>query len=174
MVLIERENASLKGVLPKTYGRPELDKTKLGELIDLFSFNLGSEEAKAKDVLGRVYEYFLKKFGSTEGEFYTPPSLFTIIDYRNVFSTELFSDIKKLEKANLKKEDDISKVIDTIFRIIYVLHRPFSKTSYNDFLMSLDFSLLSNQDELQNLTNTIGEMLGTFQKGKTPRPVSRK
>ena len=75
MVLIERENTSLKGVLPKTYGRPELDKTKLGELIDLFSFNLGSEEAKAKDLLGRVYEYFLKKFGSTEGEFYTPPSV---------------------------------------------------------------------------------------------------
>jgi hypothetical protein len=101
-------------------------------------------------------------------------SLFTIIDYRNVFSTELFSDIKKLEKANLKKEDDISQVIDTIFRIIYVLHRPFSKQSYNDFLMSLDFSILSNQDELQNLTNTIGEMLGTFQKPKTPRPVTKK
>jgi type I restriction enzyme M protein len=79
MVLIERENATLKGVLPKTYGRPELDKTKLGELIDLFSFNLGSEEAKAKDVLGRVYEYFLKKFGSTEGEFYTPPGLVRLL-----------------------------------------------------------------------------------------------
>ncbi len=79
MVLIERENASLKGVLPKSYGRPELDKKKLGELIDLFSFNLGSEEAKAKDVLGRVYEYFLKKFGSTEGEFYTPPGLVRLL-----------------------------------------------------------------------------------------------
>lgn len=112
------------------------------------------------------------KLGDTEFRLHS--SLFTIIDYRNVFSTELFSDIKKLEKANLKKEDDISKVIDTIFRIIYVLHRPFSKTSYNDFLMSLDFSILSNQDELQNLTNTIGEMLGTFQKGKTPRPVTKK
>lgn len=79
MVLIERENQTLKGVLPKTYARPELDKTKLGELIDLFSFNLGSEEAKAKDLLGRVYEYFLKKFGSTEGEFYTPPGLVRLL-----------------------------------------------------------------------------------------------
>jgi hypothetical protein len=96
-------------------------------------------------------------------------SLFTIIDYRNVFSTELFSDIKKLDKASLKKEEDLSTVIDTIFRIIYVLHRPFSKQSYNDFLMSLDFSILSNQDELQNLTNTIGEMLGTFQKGSASK-----
>ena len=71
MIAIERENRSLKGVLSKNYARPELDKTKLGELIDLFSFNLGSKEAKAKDNLGRVYEYFLGKFGSSEGEFYT-------------------------------------------------------------------------------------------------------
>ena len=75
MIAIERENRSLKGVLSKNYARPELDKTKLGELIDLFSFNLGSKEAKAKDILGRVYEYFLGKFGSSEGEFYTPPSI---------------------------------------------------------------------------------------------------
>ena len=101
-------------------------------------------------------------------------SLFTIIDYRNVFSTELFSDIKKLEKSNIKKEDDISTLIDTIFRIIYVLHRPFSKQSYNDFLMSLDFSVLSNQTELENLTNTIGEMLGTFQNRPTTTPATKK
>lgn len=75
MIAIEKENKSLKGVLSKNYARPELDKTKLGELIDLFSFNLGSKEAKAKDILGGVYEYFLGKFGSTEGEYYTPPSI---------------------------------------------------------------------------------------------------
>ncbi|MBI9008678.1 MAG: hypothetical protein JEZ05_01490 [Tenericutes bacterium] len=92
-------------------------------------------------------------------------SLFTIIEYRNVFSTELFNDINKLDNVSLKNGEDLTTVIDTIFRIIYVLHRPFSKLSYNDFLMLLDFSILSNQDELQNLTNTIGEMLATFQKG---------
>jgi hypothetical protein len=106
------------------------------------------------------------KLGDTDYRLHS--SLFTIIDYRNVFSTELFSDIKKLEKSSTKKEEDLSMVIDTIFRIIYVLHRPFSKQSYNDFLMSLDFSLLSNQNELENLTNTIGEMLGTFQKSTPP------
>lgn len=79
MILIEKENKILKGVLPKTYARPELDKTKLGELVDLFSFNLGSKEAKAQDILGRVYEYFLGKFGSTEGEFYTPPSIVKLL-----------------------------------------------------------------------------------------------
>jgi hypothetical protein len=110
----------------------------------------------------------------SDKEYRLHSSLFTIIDYRNVFSTELFSDIKKLEKTNIKKVDDLSTVIDTIFKIIYVLQRPFSKQSYNDFLMSLDFTILSNQDELQNLTNTIGEMLGTFQQGNKSKPPSKK
>lgn len=79
MIEIERENDSLKGVLPKDYANPSIDKVKLGELIDLFSFNLGSKEAKAQDVLGRVYEYFLGKFGSSEGEFYTPPSIVKLL-----------------------------------------------------------------------------------------------
>jgi len=83
MIAIERENKNLKGVLPKNYARPELDKTKLGELIDLFSFNLGSKEAKAQDLLGRVYEYFLGKFalaeGKGKGEFYTPKSIVNLI-----------------------------------------------------------------------------------------------
>jgi type I restriction enzyme M protein len=79
MITIERENATLKGVLPKNYARPEIDKTKLGELVDLFSFNLGSKESRAKDVLGRVYEYFLGQFGSSEGEFYTPPSIVKLL-----------------------------------------------------------------------------------------------
>ncbi len=79
MIIIERENPTLKNVLPKNYSRPELDKIRLGEMIDLFSFDLGSEEARAKDILGRVYEYFLKQFGSTEGEFYTPPTLVNLM-----------------------------------------------------------------------------------------------
>ncbi|WP_273369101.1 class I SAM-dependent DNA methyltransferase, partial [Alicyclobacillus herbarius] len=76
MIAIEKENPSLKGVLPKDYARPALDKTRLGGVIDLFSFKVGDRESRAKDVLGRVYEYFLSKFASAEGknggEFYTP------------------------------------------------------------------------------------------------------
>ena len=79
MIAIEKDNATLKGVLPKNYARPEIDKIKLGELVDLFSFNLGNKEAKAKDLLGRVYEYFLGKFGSSEGEFYTPPTIVKLL-----------------------------------------------------------------------------------------------
>lgn len=79
MELIEKENTPLKGVLPKNYGRPDLDKTMLGELIDLFSFDVGGKEARSKDVLGRVYEYFLKNFGEGEGQFYTPPTMVDLL-----------------------------------------------------------------------------------------------
>ena len=77
MAGIERDNPALKGVLPKDYARPALDKTRLGQLIDLISnIKVGDAEARAKDVLGRVYEYFLSQFASAEGkkggEFYTP------------------------------------------------------------------------------------------------------
>ena len=77
MVAIEKENPTLKGVLPKDYGRPSLDKHRLGELIDIISkIGLGDEASRAKDILGRVYEYFLGRFAAAEGkgggEFYTP------------------------------------------------------------------------------------------------------
>jgi type I restriction enzyme M protein len=83
MIAIEKENPTLKGVLPKDYARPALDKTRLGEVIDLFSFKVGDQESRSKDVLGRVYEYFLSKFASAEGknggEFYTPNSVVQLL-----------------------------------------------------------------------------------------------
>ena len=77
MLAIEEENPRLKGVLPKNYARPGLDKQRLGELVDLIStIGLGAEENRSKDILGRVYEYFLAQFASAEGkrggQFYTP------------------------------------------------------------------------------------------------------
>jgi type I restriction enzyme M protein len=82
MVAIERDNPRLKGVLPKDYARPALDKHRLGELIDLIatiSLTAASEGEKTHrsvDLLGRVYEYFLTRFASAEGknggQFYTP------------------------------------------------------------------------------------------------------
>jgi type I restriction enzyme M protein len=77
MVAIERDNPTLKGVLPKDFARPSLDKQRLGELIDLISsISLGERDNRSKDILGRVYEYFLAQFASAEGkkggQFYTP------------------------------------------------------------------------------------------------------
>jgi type I restriction enzyme M protein len=84
MLAIEKENESLKGVLPKDYAREALDKTKLGDLIDTIStIDVGDNEARAKDVFGRVYEYFLAMFASAEGrrggEFYTPRSVVQLL-----------------------------------------------------------------------------------------------
>jgi type I restriction enzyme M protein len=84
MIAIEANNTSLKGVLPKEYNRPALNKVMLGELIDLVSgIAMHEEGAKAKDVLGRVYEYFLGSFAGSEGkrggEFYTPRSVVRVL-----------------------------------------------------------------------------------------------
>jgi type I restriction enzyme M protein len=69
MAGIERDNPALKGVLPKDYARPALDKTRLGQLIDMISnIRIGDEPSRAKDVLGRVYEFFLSQFASAEGK----------------------------------------------------------------------------------------------------------
>lgn len=84
MDLVEVDNPSLRGVLPKNFSRPALDVRRLGELVDLISgIGLGSAEHREKDVLGRVYEYFLGKFASAEGkgggEFYTPRSVVKLL-----------------------------------------------------------------------------------------------
>ena len=84
MVAIEAQNPTLKGVLPKDYGRPALDKTRLGELIDLVgTIGLGDKQNRSRDVLGRVYEYFLTKFASAEGknggQFYTPRGVVRVL-----------------------------------------------------------------------------------------------
>lgn len=84
MAAIEKDNPGLKNVLPKDYGRASLDKQRLGELIDLIgTIGLGDAESRSKDILGRVYEYFLGKFANAEGkgggEFYTPQSVVKLL-----------------------------------------------------------------------------------------------
>lgn len=84
MAAIEGANAGLKGVLPKDYNRPALDKVMLGELVDLISkIAVGEPGDRAKDILGRVYEYFLGGFAGSEGkrggEFYTPRSVVRLL-----------------------------------------------------------------------------------------------
>jgi type I restriction enzyme M protein len=84
MSAIERDNPSLKGVLPKDFARTGLDKQRLGQIINLVSdIALGSTADRAKDTLGRVYEYFLSRFASAEGksggQFYTPSSVVRVL-----------------------------------------------------------------------------------------------
>ncbi len=79
MVKIEQENNRLKGILPKNYARPDLDKRRLGEIVDIFTNIPLSDYKDKKDVLGRTYEYCLAMFAEQEGrragEFYTPSSI---------------------------------------------------------------------------------------------------
>jgi type I restriction enzyme M protein len=84
MTAIERDNPTLKGVLPKDYARPGLDKQRLGQIINLVSdIALGAPADRAKDTLGRVYEYFLNRFASAEGksggQFYTPSHVVRVL-----------------------------------------------------------------------------------------------
>lgn len=96
METIEKENDSLKGVLTKNYSRQELDKTRLGELVTLFTnIDVGTSAAQEKDVLGRVYEYFLGKFASAEGklggEFYTPSCVVrTLVEMIEPFDGQIY------------------------------------------------------------------------------------
>lgn len=84
MLAIEQNNPSLRGILPKEYARDRLDPRDLGSLLDLIGdIALGDEAAKSKDILGRVYEYFLGEFASLEGkkggQFYTPKSIVKLL-----------------------------------------------------------------------------------------------
>ena len=84
MAAIERDNPSLKGVLPQNYGREDLDKTSLGKVIDLIStISMGDRASRSLDILGQVYEYFLGQFASAEGkkggQFYTPKSVVRLL-----------------------------------------------------------------------------------------------
>jgi len=96
MRAIEKENESLKGVLPKDYARPALNKVMLGELIDLISgIALNEGKDKSRDVLGRVYEYFLGQFAGAEGkrggEFYTPRSVVgTLVEMLEPFTGRVY------------------------------------------------------------------------------------
>jgi HsdM N-terminal domain/N-6 DNA Methylase len=99
MIAIEQDNPALKGVLPKEYARPALDPARLGAIVDLVStIGLGDAESRKKDILGRVYEYFLGRFANAEGkaggEFYTPRVGFQFI-------TQNISEIRKDIVKNL-------------------------------------------------------------------------
>ena len=84
MLAVERDNSALAGVLPKDYARPALDKVALGQVVDLVSnIRVGGTEARATDVLGEVYQYFLSQFALAEGrkggEFYTPQAVVKLL-----------------------------------------------------------------------------------------------
>ncbi|HNW90423.1 MAG TPA: class I SAM-dependent DNA methyltransferase, partial [Bacteroidales bacterium] len=124
MDAIEKDNATLKGVLPKQYARTNLDKNSLGALIDLIgNIALGDTASRSKDTLGRVYEYFLGQFALAEGkkggQFYTPASIVKLlVEIIEPYSGRIFDPCcgsggmfvqsEKFIQAHQGKVDDIS------------------------------------------------------------------
>mgnify|MGYP000861101644 CR=1 FL=1 len=95
MHAIEQENPRLKGVLPKNYARPELDKRRLGDIVDIFTNVAMKEHGDSKDILGRAYEYTLMKFAEQEGrnagEFYTPSCVVkTLVEILEPYSGRVY------------------------------------------------------------------------------------
>jgi type I restriction enzyme M protein len=124
MEAIEKQNPTLKGVLPKQYARQNLDKASLGSLIDMIAgIGLGDAKAKSQDVLGRVYEYFLGEFAAAEGkkggQFYTPVAIVkTLVNMLEPYegrvydpccgSGGMFVQAEKLVEAHQGRIDNIS------------------------------------------------------------------
>lgn len=95
MRAIEKENKRLKDILPKNFSRPELDKRRLGEVVDLFTNIKMHEHGDTKDILGRAYEYCLSKFAEAEGklagEFYTPSCIVrTLVEVLQPYSGRVY------------------------------------------------------------------------------------
>ena len=95
MIAIEEENKKLKGILPKNFARPELDKRRLGDVVDLFTNVKMADGADEKDLLGRTYEYCLRNFAAQEGknagQFYTPSCVVrTIVEILQPFNGRVY------------------------------------------------------------------------------------
>lgn len=105
-----------------------------------------------------------------EKEYKLRSSLFTIISYRNVFGSELFSDIKRIDKISQAKEEDLTAIIDIIFRLTYILHKPFTNNSYDEFLNDFDFSIISDTKALEELSRSIAELIGNVKKSDSHSP----
>ena len=92
-------------------------------------------------------------------------SLLTIITYKNTFGTDLFGDVQKLDTSKKGGTQNLTNVIQTLFQIIYALHKPFTKLSFNEFLNDFDFSIISDTETLESIAGVIGELLANSKKG---------
>ena len=139
MILIEKENTSLKGVLDKRYARPEIDKRRLGELIDLIS-TIKLHQNGEKDLLGRVYEYFLGQFASVEGkgggEFYTPTSVVkTLVDMIEPYQGRVY------EMSFTKSLKSLSSKLFIISALAKKSNSLFSSLSSSELLVIMRFKV---------------------------------
>ena len=110
----QKENIRLKGILPKNFARPELDKRRLGDVVDLFTNIQMKEHGDSKDILGRTYEYCLSKFAEAEGklagEFYTPACIVrTLVEVLQPYSGRVYDPACGSGSLLLKAEKILGK-----------------------------------------------------------------
>lgn len=109
-----------------------------------------------------------RKINIGEKELELRSSLLTIIAYKSTFGTDLFDDISNLAVQDGKDGiSNISTVIRVLFQIIYILHKPFTQQNFEQFVNEFDFSVLSDTKALEQITTTIGEVLGSVQPKST-------
>ena len=92
-------------------------------------------------------------------------SVLTIITYKNTFGSDLFNDVQNLKISKKNGGKDLTNVIQTLFQIIYALHKPFTKQSFDEFLNDFDFTIISDTDTLESIATVIGELLANTKKG---------
>ena len=95
-------------------------------------------------------------------------SLLTIITYKNTFGTDLFGDVQKLDTSKKGGTQNLTNVIQTLFQIIYALHKPYTQKSFNEFLNDFDFGIITDPEALVNVSTVIGELLASTKGGKGP------
>ena len=92
-------------------------------------------------------------------------SVLTIITYKSTFGSDLFNDVQKLKIDKKNGGKELTNVIQTLFQIIYALHKPFTKLSFIEFLNEFDFSIISDTETLESIAGVIGEVLASNKKG---------
>lgn len=86
-------------------------------------------------------------------------SVLTIITYKNTFGSDLFNDVSKLNVSRKNGISNPTHVIQTLFQIIYALHKPFTKKNFEEFLNDFDFGIVSDEDTITTISDVIGELL---------------
>lgn len=100
-----------------------------------------------------------------ENELKLRSSLLTIITYKNTFGSDLFNDVQKMNVSKKTGTGNMTGVIQTLFQIIYALHKPFTKKSFEEFLNDFDFSVVTDPKTLENISDVIGTLLANTKKG---------
>lgn len=173
MTAIETENLRLKGILPKNFARPELDKRRLGDVVDLFTNIKMHDAGDEKDLLGRTYEYCLQQFASMEGkrggEFYTPSCIVrTIVEILEPYEGDAFmEELAKMKEKNLAVEILTKLLKERITKAtkVNVVQSDLFSDMLNKSLSNYLKGLLTNEEVIKELLEMAQKIKEAEEKG---------